>query len=75
MKTFGDGWLLKTNTFRPAEALHYGLSVPGVSVVITGIDKPEILEQALAAAKGFTPMTEAQKTDLLGRDQGGGDVG
>ena len=30
MKTFGDGWLLKTNTFQPAEALHYGLSVPGV---------------------------------------------
>ena len=67
MKTFGDGWLLKTNTFQPAEALHYGLSVPGVSVVITGIDKPEILQQALAAARNFKPMTEAQRTDLLGR--------
>ncbi len=67
MKTFGDGWLLKTKTFEPAEALHYGLSVPGVSVVITGIDKPEILQQALAATRGFTPMTEAQRSDLLGR--------
>ena len=67
MKTFGDGWLLKTKTFQPAEALHYGLSVPGVSVVITGIDKPVILQQALAATRNFTPMTEAQKSDLLGR--------
>jgi uncharacterized protein len=67
MKTFGDGWLLKTNTFQPAEALHYGLSVPGVSVVITGIDKPEILQQALTAARDFKPMTEAQRSDLLGR--------
>ena len=67
MKTFGDGWLLKTNTFQPAEALHYGLSVPGVSVVITGIERPEILRQALAAASNFTPMTEAQRADLLGR--------
>ena len=67
MKTFGDGWLLKTNTFQPAEALHYGLSVPGVSVVITGMEKPEILQQALTAARGFTPMTEAQKSELLAR--------
>ncbi len=67
MKTFGDGWLLKTKTFQPAEALHYGLSVPGVSVVITGMEKPEILQQALTAARNFTPMTEAQKSDLLGR--------
>jgi predicted aldo/keto reductase-like oxidoreductase len=67
MKTFGDGWLLKSNTFQPAEALHYGLSVLGVSVVITGIDKPEILQQALAATRNFTPMTEAQKQDLLSR--------
>ena len=67
MKTFGDGWLLKTKTFQPAEALHYGLSVPGVSVVITGMEKPEILQQALAATRNFIPMTEAQKNDLLGR--------
>ena len=67
MKTFGDGWLLKTNTFQPAEALHYGLSLPGVSVVVTGIERPEILQQALTAARNFTPMTDAQKNDLLGR--------
>jgi predicted aldo/keto reductase-like oxidoreductase len=67
MKTFGDGWLLKTNTFQPAEALHYGLSVPGVSVVITGMENQQLLQQALAATRNFTPMTEAQKTELLGR--------
>lgn len=67
MKTFGDGWLLKTKTFQPAEALHYGLSVPGVSVVITGMENQQLLQQALEATRNFTPMTEAQRTDLLGR--------
>ncbi len=69
MKTFGDGWLLKSNTFQPAEALHYGLSVQGVSVVITGMENQMLLEQALTAAKNFTPMTEAQRADLLGRTE------
>jgi predicted aldo/keto reductase-like oxidoreductase len=69
MKTFGDGWLLKSNTFQPAEALQYGLSVPGVSVVITGMENQMLLDQALAAAKNFTPMTEAQRADLLSRTE------
>ncbi len=50
MKTFGDGYILRSHTIDPIEALHYGLSQP-VSVVITGIDRPEILDQALTAAK------------------------
>lgn len=67
MKTFGDGHMLKTNTFQPAEALQYGLSLPGVSVVITGIEKPEILEQALAAARDFKPMSKPDQTALLAK--------
>ena len=66
MKTFGDGYILRSNTIDPIEALHYGLSQP-VSVVITGIDKPEILTQALTAAKTFKPMGKEQTEAFLAK--------
>ena len=66
MKTFGDSFILQSNTVQPIEALHYGLSQP-VSVVITGIDKPEILDQALEAARTFKPMSSTQVASLLAR--------
>jgi predicted aldo/keto reductase-like oxidoreductase len=66
MKTFGDHFILESNTIRPIEALHYGLTLP-VSVVITGIDSPQILDQALTAARTFKPMTETEITALLAR--------
>jgi uncharacterized protein len=66
MKTFGDPYILKSNTVKPIEALHYGLTQP-VSVVITGIDSQAILDQALEAARTFKPMTQAQIDSLLDR--------
>ena len=63
MKTFGDGYILRSGTIDPLEALHYGLSQP-VSVVITGIEKAEILTQALTAAKTFKPLS-AQQTEAF----------
>ena len=66
MKTFGDANILKSNTVQPIEALHYGLTQP-VSVVITGIDTQQVLNQAFEAARTFKPMTEAQITALLDR--------
>jgi hypothetical protein len=66
MKTFGDGYILRSNTIDPIEALHYGLSQP-VSVVITGIEKPEILAQALTAAKTFKPFTHEQTARFLAK--------
>jgi hypothetical protein len=51
---------------QPIEALHYGMSQP-VATVITGIDSLPILEQALTAAKTFTPMTEVEQAALLDR--------
>ncbi len=65
MKTFGDGHLLQTNTFKPMDALRYGLSVPGVSVVITGMEKPAILDQAFAVTQGFKPMPKDEQAALL----------
>ena len=65
MKTFGDKVLLEAATdLDPIAMLHYGLSQP-VSVVITGIDTPAILDQAITAARTFAPLTEAQTNALL----------
>lgn len=66
MKSMGDGVILKSKTVSPTECLHYALSLP-TSVVITGIDKPEILDQALEAAKTFHPMTRAEIAKLLAK--------
>ena len=66
MKTFGDHYILDSKTVEPIEALHYSLSLP-VSVVITGIDSPGILDQAVAAAKSFQPMSSTQVAALLER--------
>ncbi len=66
MKTFGDHFILDSNTVQPLEALQYGLSQP-VSVVITGIDSMPILDQAMAAVKNFQPMGQTQQAALLAR--------
>jgi predicted aldo/keto reductase-like oxidoreductase len=66
MKTFGDNFILQSNTVQPIEALHYGLTQP-ISVLITGIDKPEFLEQAMEAVRTFKPMSQSQIASLLER--------
>jgi aryl-alcohol dehydrogenase-like predicted oxidoreductase len=66
MKTFGDDFVLQSHTVQPIECLHYGLSQP-VAVVITGIDKPKILDQAIEAARTWKPMSEAEQASLLAR--------
>ena len=66
MKTFGDGYILRSGTIDAMEALHYGLSQP-VSVLITGIDKPEILTQALTAASTFKPFSQEQTATFLAK--------
>jgi hypothetical protein len=50
----------------PVECLHYALNLP-TSVVITGCEKMEILDQALEAARTFKPMTRAQVDALLAK--------
>jgi uncharacterized protein len=68
MKTFGDNFILSSNTVQPVEALHYGLTLP-VSTVITGIDSMAILDQALNAARTFKPLTQAEVKSLLDRTE------
>jgi aryl-alcohol dehydrogenase-like predicted oxidoreductase len=66
MKTFGDHYILTSNTVQPIEALHYGLTLP-VSVVITGIDNTQVLDQAFEAARTFKPLDQTQMASLLAR--------
>ncbi|KAA6457624.1 aldo/keto reductase [Acidobacteria bacterium AB60] len=64
MKCFGSGVILKSNAVPPLDCLHYSLNVP-VAAQITGIDKQEVLDQALEAVKQFRPMEEAQVAAIL----------
>jgi aryl-alcohol dehydrogenase-like predicted oxidoreductase len=64
MKTFGDANLLETGLVDPIDMLHYGMNLP-TSVVITGIDKPEILDQAIKAATTFKPLSDAEVKAIL----------
>jgi uncharacterized protein len=64
MKSFSNGFILKTNTVTPVEALHYAMSVP-VTMTITGCDSMKILDQALGVARNFKPMDLQQKLAVL----------
>ena len=66
MKSMGDPFILKSNTVKPIECLHYTMNLP-TSTVITGIDSMEILDQALEATRTFKPMSQAQVAALLKR--------
>jgi len=64
MKSMGNGILLRSNTVTPIECLHYALNLP-TSVVITGIDSLEILDQAFEAVRTFHPMNETEVRSVL----------
>jgi aryl-alcohol dehydrogenase-like predicted oxidoreductase len=66
MKSMGNRFILESGVVSPIECLHYTMSLP-VSVVITGIDRMEILDQALEATGTFKPMTSEQTAALLAR--------
>ena len=64
MKSMGDGIILKSRTVTPVECLHYALNLP-TSVVITGCDNMQVLEQALDAVRTFRPMSALEVQALL----------
>lgn len=66
MKSMGNGILLKSKTVTPLECLHYALNLP-TSVVITGIDSMEILDQAFEAVRMFRPMSSQEVGSLLAK--------
>jgi predicted aldo/keto reductase-like oxidoreductase len=66
MKPLANGVILESATVTAIECLHYALSLP-TSVVITGCDSMDILDQALEAARNFHPMGQAEVQALLAR--------
>jgi aryl-alcohol dehydrogenase-like predicted oxidoreductase len=66
MKTLANGMILKSNTVTATECLHYALNLP-TSVVITGMESMERLDQAFEAARSFRPMSEANTQSLLAK--------
>lgn len=66
MKPLGGGRLLDSGTVTAGECLRYSLSLP-TSVVITGCETVEQVNQALRAGSEFTPMSEAELRDLRAR--------
>jgi aryl-alcohol dehydrogenase-like predicted oxidoreductase len=66
MKSMGNGIVLKSGTVKPIECLHYALNLP-TSVVITGIDNMEILDQAIEAVETFRPLSTSEVEELLAK--------
>jgi predicted aldo/keto reductase-like oxidoreductase len=66
MKSMGDGIILKSGAVKPIECLHYAMNLP-TSVVITGIDSMQILDQAFEAVRTFKPMSKTEVAELLSR--------
>ena len=66
MKPLGSGIVLESGKVSAIECLHYALSLP-TSVVITGCDSVERVEQALKAARTFKPLNKDQVAALLSK--------
>jgi aryl-alcohol dehydrogenase-like predicted oxidoreductase len=68
MKTLANGTILESKAVTAIECLQYAMNLPS-SVVITGCESMEDLEQALTAARTFKPMTEDQVANLLAKTE------
>jgi aryl-alcohol dehydrogenase-like predicted oxidoreductase len=66
MKPLANGIILKSGQVTALECLQYALRLPA-SVVITGIDKLELIDQACDAARTFATLTEGDVASLLAR--------
>jgi aryl-alcohol dehydrogenase-like predicted oxidoreductase len=66
MKPLANGMILRTGKVTAIECLHYAMSLP-TSVVITGVETQERLDQALEAARSFRPLSRAEMDALRNR--------
>jgi hypothetical protein len=66
MKSLANGIILKSKTVTAVECLQYAMNLP-TSVVITGMESMENLEQALEAARTFRPMSGTKVAALLAK--------
>jgi uncharacterized protein len=66
MKPMGSGAIIRAGAATGPECLRYALNLP-TSVVITGMESQRLLDQGLAAGRGFKPMTQAELSALLAK--------
>ncbi len=66
MKALANGTILESKAVSAIECLQYAMNLP-TSVVITGCESMEDLEQALTAARTFKPMTDEEVKTLLSK--------
>ncbi len=62
----GSGEIIIHGAATPEEALRYAMSLP-VAATISGVDSMDVLQQNLAIARGFQPMTSADMQALRDR--------
>jgi len=62
----GTGAAVKEGIVSAEELLRYAMSLP-VSTTITGMDKVDVVRQALKVAQGFEPMSPAEMQSLRDR--------
>ena len=62
----GSGEMVRHGAVTAEEALRYAMSLP-VAVTISGMDSLGVLQQNLAIARGFQPMTAAEMQALRDR--------
>jgi aryl-alcohol dehydrogenase-like predicted oxidoreductase len=74
MKPLAEGEIPRSGLVSAIECLHYALSLP-TTVVITGCESMERLEQALEAARTFQPLTEAQLSALRAKTKAMAETG
>jgi predicted aldo/keto reductase-like oxidoreductase len=68
MKSFASGDIFNATDLTPQEALSYAMSLP-VATVVSGMDSIEVMQQNLAVAQGFEPISEAKRADILARSE------
>jgi len=66
MKPMGDGHLLKSGAVTAIGWVPYALTLP-TSVVITGCESMERLDQAFGAVETFVPLSNEHVTQLLAK--------
>lgn len=69
MKSFASGDVFTSGSgITPAEALRYVMSLP-IASLVSGIDSFDVLNQNLAVAQNFNPLTEEERADILARSK------
>jgi aryl-alcohol dehydrogenase-like predicted oxidoreductase len=74
MKPLANGMILRSGKITALECLHYAMGLP-TSVVITGVETMERLEQALEAARSFEPLSAPEMDRLRQKTSDAGSRG